>query len=129
MGQKVTAATSLHCGYITKELLTHLLEVCAPRGLYTEKLPVWQGIPDKIPPYMINADGAAKEWMAEDLDDQYFHRHIYPVFPGEEISAESDPLFFPQQNRRGALEKSGVPRQFYVSAFFSSYCPRRQKAG
>ena len=82
---------------VLKELLTHLLEVCAPRGLYTEKLPVWQGILDKIPPYMINADGAVKEWMAEDLDDQYFHRHIshiYPVFPGEEISAESDPAIY-----------------------------------
>ncbi len=82
---------------VLKELLTNLLEVCGSHGLYAEKRPVWQAILDKIPPYMINADGAVKEWMAEDLDDYYNHRHIshiYPVFPGEEITAESDPVLY-----------------------------------
>lgn len=82
---------------VLKEVLTNLLEVCGSHGLYAEKLPVWQAILDKIPPYMINADGAAKEWMTEDLDDYYFHRHIshiYPVFPGEEISEKSDPVVY-----------------------------------
>lgn len=43
---------------------------------------------------MVNEDGAIKEWMSDEFEDNYFHRHlshIYPLFPGSEIS-ESDPL-------------------------------------
>ncbi len=42
----------------------------------------------KMPPYMINEDGAIKEWTHPDLLDNYTHRHashIYPLFPGMEV--------------------------------------------
>ena len=50
-----------------------------------------------IPDYMINSDGAVKEWMSGELDDNYRHRHlshIYPVFPGGEVTRSSDPEIF-----------------------------------
>lgn len=80
---------------IIKELLTTLIRVCAPRGLYADKLPVWQRLLDAIPPYGVNADGAVREWQSDAFIDNYEHRHlshIYPLFPGDEIGREH-PLF------------------------------------
>ena len=51
----------------------------------------------KIPPYQVNTDGAVKEWMHPDFEDNYNHRHLshlYPVFPGQEVTKESDPDLF-----------------------------------
>jgi len=48
-----------------------------------------------LPDYMINSDGALKEWAHPDLQDNYPHRHLthlYPVFPGFELTPErADP--------------------------------------
>jgi alpha-L-fucosidase 2 len=69
---------------ILKDLLTRLVSCGAP-----DKIDAWQNILSKIPGYMINSDGAIKEWMAPELEDNYNHRHlshIYPVFPGNEIN-------------------------------------------
>ena len=57
--------------------------------MYSEKLDTWKNMLKKIPPYMINADGAVSEWMSPDLRDNYEHRHeshLYPVFPGTEVT-------------------------------------------
>ncbi len=75
---------------LAKEVLTHLIE----SGDEVER---WQAMLDKIPPYQINGDGAVCEWMHEFFDDNYRHRHqshIYPVFPGLEVTRESDPELF-----------------------------------
>ena len=50
-----------------------------------------------MPEYQINEDGALKEWMHPDFKDNYEHRHqshIYPLFPSQEITAESNPELF-----------------------------------
>lgn len=52
---------------------------------------------EKIPPYQINEDGAVREWMHPFFSDNYHHRHqshIYPVFPGIEVTRDSDPGLF-----------------------------------
>lgn len=80
---------------IIKELLTTLIRVCSTRGLYKDKLPVWQRLLDTLPPYDVNRDGAVREWQSPAFDDNYEHRHlshIYPLFPGDEIGREH-PLF------------------------------------
>ncbi|MCQ2429523.1 MAG: glycoside hydrolase family 95 protein [Clostridia bacterium] len=80
---------------IIKELLTTLIRVCSARGLYTDKLPVWQRLLDAVPPYEVNPDGAVREWQSPAFTDNYEHRHlshIYPLFPGDEIGREH-PLF------------------------------------
>jgi hypothetical protein len=51
----------------------------------------------QIPEYMINSDGALKEWVHGDLLDRYNHRHLshlYPVWPGLEISPDRMPAMF-----------------------------------
>jgi alpha-L-fucosidase 2 len=57
-------------------------------------------------PYEINEDGAIREWMHLDPEGNYHHRHLshlYPVFPGFEITREEHPELF--QACRVALEK------------------------
>jgi len=78
---------------LLKELLTNLLEACRLTGAYPDKVDVWKDMLGKARPYMVNEDGAVREWSDEYYDDNYCHRHhshLYPVFPGCEITEESE---------------------------------------
>lgn len=82
---------------IAKELLTNLIAGCREAGADEAEIRQWEEMLQRIPPYAVNADGAVKEWMHPDFEDNYRHRHIshlYPVFPGREISKRSDPALF-----------------------------------
>jgi alpha-L-fucosidase 2 len=51
----------------------------------------------RIPEYEINEDGAVKEWMHDFFTDNYHHRHeshIYPIFPGIEVTRDNNPDLF-----------------------------------
>ena len=83
---------------VIKSLLTHLLSLlddsaCNIRISEAERAK-WSKILKSIPEYIINADGAIQEWTTPKLTDFYPHRHfshIFPLFPGDEISLDSDP--------------------------------------
>ena len=80
---------------LAKELLNNLIQGAKITGLFQKEIPKWEGMLTRIPLYQINEDGAIKEWMHPDLKDNYNHRHqshIYPLFPGREITRQS-PLF------------------------------------
>jgi alpha-L-fucosidase 2 len=82
---------------IAKEVLTNLIEGAELVGMYTDEMETWQTMLTRIPPYQINQDGAIKEWMHPWFDDNYHHRHqshLYPVFPGMEITKEEQPELF-----------------------------------
>ncbi|TMV44731.1 glycoside hydrolase family 95 protein [Paenibacillus mesophilus] len=82
---------------IAKELLTNLIEGSREAGVYGEELGGWEAMLRRIPPYEINDDGAVKEWMHPHFEDNYRHRHIshsYPLFPGKEITRQSDSVLF-----------------------------------
>ncbi|WP_248924058.1 glycosyl hydrolase family 95 catalytic domain-containing protein [Paenibacillus hamazuiensis] len=82
---------------ILKELLTHLIEGSREADLYAEDIGKWEDMLKRIPPYQVNGDGALREWMHPSFDDRYEHRHlshIYPVFPGQEFTGESEPEWF-----------------------------------
>jgi hypothetical protein len=77
-----------------KELLQNLIDASHELGLNREKIPVWQRMLQKMPPYMVNADGAVKEWLTPRLEDQYQHRHssqLYPLFAGMPREIAQDP--------------------------------------
>jgi alpha-L-fucosidase 2 len=79
---------------IARELLENLINACERLSMHAEEVNVWQGMLNRFPEYRINADGAMAEWLHDDLKDNYHHRHlshIYPVFPGFEITEESNP--------------------------------------
>ncbi len=69
----------------SKELLSNLISASMELGVNREKIPLWQGMLEKMPEYMINNDGAVREWLTPLLEDNYDHRHssqLYPLFDG-----------------------------------------------
>jgi len=74
-----------------KELMGNLISASRELGTNQEKISLWQGMLEKMPDYMINDEGAVKEWLTPALEDNYNHRHssqLYPLFDGmpEEIA-------------------------------------------
>jgi hypothetical protein len=61
----------------------------------------WRALAARLPPYLVNADGALAEWAwpppgagAPPLPDNYDHRHVshlYPVWPLHEITVADTP--------------------------------------
>ncbi len=70
---------------VAKELFNNLVAVCTEQKLYPEKVAQWKAMLEKMPDYMINKDGAVKEWTTPLLEDNYAHRHcshLYALFDG-----------------------------------------------
>jgi hypothetical protein len=66
---------------IARELFNNLIEGCRTLDLEKENLSKWEHILAKMPPYLINKDGAAKEWCDPRLEDRYDHRHASHLYP------------------------------------------------
>ena len=76
---------------VTKELLTNLCTACEALGIEKEGVICWRRMLAKLPDYMINEEGALKEWAHPHLKDNYGHRHLshlYPLFPGLEAASQ-----------------------------------------
>ncbi len=68
---------------VARELLNHLIIGCRTLGIEEENVRKWEAMLQKMPPYLINEDGALKEWATPKLEDCYDHRHashLYPLF-------------------------------------------------
>jgi len=98
MGSKMETTINATMDFaLAREVLTHLIEGSRILGEGGAEVERWKGMLRRIPPYQINADGAVREWMHPFFSDNYHHRHqshIYPVFPGTEVTRESDPELF-----------------------------------
>ncbi len=95
---------------VMKELFTNLLEGMALTGMFSEDEAELRRKLSMIPDYPVNGEGAVKEWMHPDLEDNYHHRHlshIYPVFPGTEVTAFNAPELFEAFRRAVNLRKLG----------------------
>lgn len=91
---------------ICREVLSNLCDGCEKLGIEAEGVKRWRAMLAKLPGYEINEDGAMKEWLHPAFKDNYQHRHqshIYPVFPGLEVTAESNPAIY--EACRVAVEK------------------------
>ncbi len=92
---------------VAKEVLTNLIAGCKILGIEKAKIKHWYTMLTTLPSYEIGPDGALKEWAHSDLHDRHVHRHIshlYPLFPGFEVSAdEGDPAL--RRGCRVLLEK------------------------
>ncbi len=96
---------------VMKELLANLLEGIRITGMYAGEEKNFTDLLGAIPPYMINEDGAVKEWMLGEIRDNYAHRHlshIYPVFPGTEITRDSQPELWEAFKRTVDLRELGA---------------------
>jgi len=58
-----------------KELFTNLIAACEELGIEEQGIRRWKKMLGKMPDYMINEDGAVREWTTEKLEDNYRHRH------------------------------------------------------
>ena len=77
-----------------KELLGNLITASEEIGINQDKIPVWQAMLAKMPEYMINEDGAIKEWLTPKLEDRHSHRHsshLYALFDGMSEEIANDP--------------------------------------
>ncbi len=91
---------------IAREVLSNLVDACELLGCELEGVVRWKAMIEKLPDYQVNEDGAMREWLWTNLVDNYHHRHqshIYPLFPGIEITEESHPDIF--EACRVAVEK------------------------
>jgi len=91
---------------VAREVLTNLCAACELLGIEKAGVKRWRKLLEKLPDYQINEDGAIREWIHPDLPDNYHHRHlphVYPLFPGLEITEESNPVLF--RAIRVAVEK------------------------
>lgn len=83
-----------------KFALTALVETCKLLGLEQgpgQGMEKWRKILDKLPPYLINADGALQEWSWPGLKDSYGHRHsshLLNVWPYQEITPEKNKTLY-----------------------------------
>jgi alpha-L-fucosidase 2 len=92
---------------VCKEVLSNLVAACEELGIEKEGVRRWHGMLSKLPEYMINEDGALKEWVHPELRDNYGHRHLshlYPLFPGLEVAEQRRPELF-KACRRAMEEK------------------------
>lgn len=70
---------------VARELLHNLIDVCEQLKIETNNVKKWKKMLSNMPPYLINEDGALKEWAHPALADNYKHRHnshLYPLFHG-----------------------------------------------
>ncbi len=92
---------------VIRELLNSLIFINNELNLKEEKIALWKDMLAKLPPYLINEDGAIKEWSLPNLGDNYDHKHVshlYSVWPGLEIAPEKEELFAAANM---AIEKRG----------------------
>ena len=75
---------------VIKELFRHLIEIGGATELLPEdELADYRKILYGTPDYETNEWGAPREWLHKDFPDNDLHRHqshLYPVFPGLELS-------------------------------------------
>ncbi len=91
---------------ISKEVFTNLITACELLEIEKEGVNRWKKMVADMPEYQINDDGAMREWLHPDFDDNYEHRHeshVYPVFPGHEVTQENNPKIY--EACRIAIEK------------------------
>ena len=109
---------------IMKELLTNLLEGIKITNMYADEADDFRDLLEKIPAYQINEDGAIKEWMHPEIPDNYHHRHlshIYPVFPGTEVTAFNAPDLFRAFRTAVSLRKLGSQSGWSLTHMASIY--------
>ena len=66
---------------VAKEVLTNLIHASRTLGVNADKIPVWEGMLKKMPPYMLNDEGIIKEWLTPVLGNNDKHRHSSQLYP------------------------------------------------
>ena len=109
---------------IIKELLQHTIQASRIIGVNSSKILEWEGILERLPSYMLNKEGAVKEWLHPAFEDRQDHRHLshlYPIFPGQEFSREEEPLLFEAFEKAVHHRKLGAQSGWSLAHMSSIY--------
>lgn len=82
---------------VLKEVITNLITSYQVLGIKPDQIAILEKMKDQLPPYMINEEGAFKEWLTPNKGEAYNHRHfshLYPIFQSREFTQETDPIWF-----------------------------------
>jgi alpha-L-fucosidase 2 len=77
---------------VCREVLTHVIEASHVLGENAEEIPRWEAMLAKLSPYLLDMDGALKEWAWPTLEENQDHRHVshlYGAWPGDEFTSIS----------------------------------------
>jgi hypothetical protein len=77
-----------------REVLANLVDACEQLGIEADSVPKWKAMLAKLPPYLLEPDGAMKEWSWPTLGERYVQRHIshlIGIWPGDEIDPDRTP--------------------------------------
>ncbi len=116
---------------LMKELLTNLIKGAEITGMYPEKLDKWKEMLSKIRPYMLNEKGAVREWSDDYYEDNYAHRHhshVYPVFPGSEVT-KKDEIFKAFRKAEDLRLEIGIDSQSNWSIVYMAGIAARMERG
>jgi alpha-L-fucosidase 2 len=92
-GRMLAINTSMDIS-VCGEVLGNLVEACQLLGIESTSLPKWKAMLAKLPPILLEPDGALKEWSWPTLQERYVHRHIshlYGAWPGDSIDPDRTP--------------------------------------
>lgn len=87
---------------LVRELLSNCLSAAEAIQYHGTEIGRWREMLGRLPPYKTNANGALREWLDDRLLDNDHHRHLshlYPLFPGREISRRRTPELFEAARR------------------------------
>lgn len=109
---------------VCREVLDNLMEACSILGLEEPDYPKWKELRGKLPDYLLDEDGAVKEWSFRFSGENYDHRHVshhYDIWPGRAISPEKTPElvkpFILSNRKRGHQDDSahGVVHRYFTA--------------
>jgi alpha-L-fucosidase 2 len=79
---------------VCREVLANLITACERLGIDADSVPKWKAMLAKLPPYLLEQDGALKEWAWPTFEERYSQRHVshlYGAWPGDEIDPDRTP--------------------------------------
>ena len=79
---------------VCREALENLITGCRTLGIADPDMEKWQRMLDRLPAYLLDEEGALKEWAWPEIPEEYNHRHVshhYDVWPGNAITWEDTP--------------------------------------
>lgn len=79
---------------VCREVLVNLITACERLGIEADNVPKWKAMLAKLPPHLLEPDGAMKEWAWPAFAERYNERHIshlYGAWPGDEIDPDRTP--------------------------------------
>lgn len=79
---------------VCREVLMNLIEGCETLNMEADQIIKWEAMLDKMPPLLLDEEGALREWAWDSIEDDYEHRHVshhYGVWPGDSITVDETP--------------------------------------